>query len=79
MKLAGKVALITGASSGIGAGTAELFASLGCKLCLTGRNSQNLDKVIENLIADVVHQAVNICSYVLLSEVNSISAKSNPF
>ncbi|GFR01899.1 3-oxoacyl-[acyl-carrier-protein] reductase FabG [Trichonephila clavata] len=48
MKLAEKVALITGASSGIGAGTAELFASLGCKLCLTGRNSQNLDKVIEN-------------------------------
>ncbi|GFW82911.1 tropinone reductase 2 [Trichonephila clavipes] len=48
MKFVGKVAMITGASSGIGAGTAELFASLGCKLCLTGRNSQNLDKVIEN-------------------------------
>lgn len=47
-KFIGKVALITGASSGIGAGTAVLFASLGCKLILTGRNSQNLDKVIEN-------------------------------
>ncbi|CAL1288140.1 unnamed protein product [Larinioides sclopetarius] len=42
----GKVALITGASSGIGAGTAILFASLKCKLGLVGRNSQNLDKII---------------------------------
>ncbi|GFS62552.1 3-oxoacyl-[acyl-carrier-protein] reductase FabG [Nephila pilipes] len=47
-KIAGKVALITGASSGIGAGTAELFASQGCNLILTGRNSENLDKVVES-------------------------------
>ncbi|CAL1288142.1 unnamed protein product [Larinioides sclopetarius] len=47
-KFLGKVALITGASSGIGAGTAALFASLGCNLSLTGRNSQNLDKVIKD-------------------------------
>ncbi|GIY02391.1 3-oxoacyl-[acyl-carrier-protein] reductase [Caerostris extrusa] len=45
-----KVALITGASSGIGAGTAIHLASLGCKLSLTGRNSQNLDKVIDDCI-----------------------------
>jgi len=43
--LKGKVALITGATSGIGAGTAVLFASLGCKLALTGRNVKNLEKV----------------------------------
>lgn len=40
--LAGKVALITGASSGIGAATAELFAKHGAILALTGRNLQNL-------------------------------------
>ncbi|GIY72483.1 11-beta-hydroxysteroid dehydrogenase-like 2 [Caerostris darwini] len=45
-----KVALITGASSGMGAGTAIHLASLGCKLSLTGRNSQNLDKVIQDCI-----------------------------
>lgn len=33
-----------GASSGIGAGTAICFATLGCKLSLTGRNAVNLDK-----------------------------------
>ncbi|KAF8774196.1 Tropinone reductase 2 like protein [Argiope bruennichi] len=47
-KFTGKVALITGASSGIGAGTAVLFASLECKLSVVGRNSQNLDKVIDD-------------------------------
>lgn len=43
--LSGKVALITGASSGIGAAAAVLFARLGAKLALTGRNESNLQKV----------------------------------
>jgi len=45
--ISGKVALITGASSGIGAATAVLFARLGAKLSLTGRNEENLKKVVE--------------------------------
>ncbi|KAK2845701.1 hypothetical protein Q7C36_010555 [Tachysurus vachellii] len=40
-----KVALITGASSGIGAGTAVLFAKLGAQLALSGRDMNNLSKV----------------------------------
>lgn len=43
--LKGKVALITGASSGIGAGTSVLFAKLGALLALNGRNVDNLNKV----------------------------------
>ncbi|XP_060697706.1 3-oxoacyl-[acyl-carrier-protein] reductase FabG [Hemiscyllium ocellatum] len=45
LSLQGKVALVTGASSGIGAGTAILFARLGVKLALNGRNVENLTKV----------------------------------
>jgi len=43
----GKVVLITGASSGIGAATAIHFAQLGASLSITGRNADNLKKVAE--------------------------------
>ncbi|XP_067144314.1 3-oxoacyl-[acyl-carrier-protein] reductase FabG-like [Centruroides vittatus] len=45
-----KVALITGASSGIGAGTAIHFASYGCFLALNGRNVDNLKATKEKCI-----------------------------
>ncbi|BFF91598.1 glucose 1-dehydrogenase-like [Drosophila madeirensis] len=45
MNFAGKVVLITGASSGIGAATALKFAKLGACLALNGRNVENLKKV----------------------------------
>ncbi|KAH9504688.1 Versicolorin reductase 1 [Bulinus truncatus] len=48
--LSGKVALITGASRGIGAATAVLFSKLGASLALTGRIEENLLKVGEPLL-----------------------------
>lgn len=47
MQFSGKVVLVTGASSGIGAATAKLFAGLGASVSLTGRNNENLKKVAE--------------------------------
>lgn len=48
INLAGKVALITGASSGIGWSTAQLFARLGARLSLNGRNQSKLDSLVES-------------------------------
>ncbi|XP_036320189.1 uncharacterized oxidoreductase TM_0325-like [Rhagoletis pomonella] len=42
MSLAGKVVIVTGASSGIGVTTAEAFAKQGAQLAIVGRNAANL-------------------------------------
>lgn len=50
MNFSGKVILITGASSGIGAATAIYLSKLGAKLSLTGRNIENLNKVSDKCL-----------------------------
>lgn len=53
MELEGKVAVITGASSGIGEGTARELANAGMKLVLTARRKQLLDKIAVQLDTEV--------------------------
>ena len=48
-KLNGKVAIITGATSGIGYACAEKFAEFGAKLFITGRNEDILKELADKL------------------------------
>jgi len=50
-ELDGKVAIVTGASSGIGKATAKVFASQGAKLALVGRKQAALDEVLKSITA----------------------------
>lgn len=47
MSFTGKVVIVTGASSGIGAATAKYFAKQSASLVLVGRNDEQLQKVVD--------------------------------
>ena len=49
MKLADKVAIITGGNSGIGKATTELFSREGARVCITGRNEKRCREVVAEI------------------------------
>lgn len=54
MRLGGRIALVTGGGTGIGAATARLFAAEGASLVITGRRREPLDAVSSDTGATVV-------------------------
>jgi len=71
--LSGKVVLLTGASSGIGAGTALHFAKLGAKLALVARNKEKLEQVA-NSCKEAGSPQVFICPRDLSVEAECVAA-----
>ncbi|MER6068357.1 SDR family oxidoreductase [Streptomyces sp. NPDC001817] len=53
-ELSGKVALVTGASRGIGYGIAEALIARGDRVCITGRNEDALKEAVDKLGSDRV-------------------------
>lgn len=67
-KLSGKVAIVTGATSGMGLDTAKLFLQEGAKVVLTGRSQEKLNAIEDQLSGD----------YLLLpAEASSIEDSKN--
>ena len=58
MRFDGQVALVTGASRGIGAATAEALAAAGAHVVLTGRDTKALEAVEERIFADGGHATI---------------------
>lgn len=51
-RLAGKVAIVTGSTSGVGKGTARMMAKEGARVTVTGRNASEGKKVVDEIRAD---------------------------
>ena len=60
LQLAGKVALVTGASLGLGRSIAGLLAEEGCRLAIVARRVNLLEKAAEEIAAAVGESPLTI-------------------
>ena len=75
-RLKGKVALITGASGGIGRSTSSLFLEEGAKVILIDKNGDELNKTVENLSSKNIKSfQADVTSEDEMNEVISSSEK----
>jgi len=70
-KLEGKVAVITGGSSGIGRATAKEFKEQGARVVITGRDQRTLDEAAREISGDVLAVRADTSS---LSEIDKLFA-----
>lgn len=60
MRLANKVAIVTGAASGFGKAIAELYAKEGAKVCVADINGQGARDVAQGIGASAIHLAADV-------------------
>ncbi len=75
-----KIALVTGATSGIGKATARILASNGYDLIITGRREDLLNELTDNIIKDTGADIISLCFDIrdqsqIEIAINSLSGK----
>lgn len=81
--LAGRTALITGGSSGIGLGIAEVYGLLGANLVLVGRDADKLDAARQALVstgAQILTLSSDVRDYTAAQEIvpqNDVSVEQH--
>ena len=75
-RLEGKVALITGGTSGIGADTARLFSEEGAKVVIVGRSEEKGANLADELGENVVFKKADITIEKDISDSVNFTVKS---
>lgn len=74
--LMGKVALITGASKGIGFAIAEVFAAAGAKVVISSRKQESLDEMANQLKSKGYEVTGIACNVGKMEELDALVAKT---
>jgi NAD(P)-dependent dehydrogenase (short-subunit alcohol dehydrogenase family) len=74
-KLQGKVAVITGGTTGIGLATAQLFVKEGAHVFITGRRQKELDEAVNTIGHDVTGVQGDVANLADLDRLYEIVAK----
>ena len=74
-KLRGKVAVITGAASGIGAASARLFAAHGARVALVDVDTEGLSAVAESIVAEGGQCMPEVCDVTQATQVNAAASR----
>ncbi|HEY8582233.1 MAG TPA: SDR family oxidoreductase [Capillimicrobium sp.] len=76
--LGGKVAIVTGASSGIGAETAQVMAACGARVIAVGRDEQRLQAVVDGIAQDGGDATAVVADLADLGTVEAILEAAGP-